>query len=191
MMSSRTWIAVVLASVATVGCHDTVSPEAPEPTTYVYDVALSGDLAQSFVGVTQVITIANGHSEPWPHQNGAMVGTDRTWLALESENQSVRVGIALLGPFGTGTFGLRPKNERLDPTARTFEAVLSVETSPGEFRHYKINAGSVVVSRAFNFRRTLSFTFSADTAEVISSAGRTTASLPVQLSGSVTEVPKN
>jgi len=190
-MSSPRWIAAALASVILVGCENVVEPPAPQPTTFAFDVAVRGEVTQEFGGLTQVLTMRNGHAEPWPRPSGELISTDFTALGMIPGNQTVGLSIALFGPFGTGTFGLRNQDERLDPTARTFEATYSVQTRPGEFSHYKIRAGSVVVGMD-GLRRTLSFSFSADSADLVRRGTfMGSAFLPVQLSGSMTEVPRN
>jgi hypothetical protein len=189
-MSSRRWMAAIVTSLALAGCESPAAPERPEETLYAFDVSVTDDsLTRSLTGLTQVVTLPNGHAEPWPIPDGRMVGTDRTAFQLIPGPRAPALSIVLLGPFGTGEFNLRPRNQRLDPTARTFEAGYSIEIAPGQWRHYKIDGGTVTVGMDGD-RRMLTFALTAETAELVSSSARSRrAPIPIALSGTLIEVP--
>ena len=152
---------------------------------------IDDSLTRSLVGFTDVLTMPNGHAEPWPIPDGTMVGTDRTVFSLIPGPNVSGLSIALLGPFGTGDFELRKQGQRLDPTARKFEAFYSIEVAPGSWRHYAIDSGTVRVGWAGE-RRALTFSLFADTARLVSmGAPAGVASIPVELSGRAIATQKN
>ena len=191
-MSSGRWMAAILTSVALAGCEDSVAPEGLTPTRYSFDVTVTDDsLTRSLIGITEILTMPNGHSEPWPRPSGQMVGTDRTVFSLIPGPSVSGLSIVLLGPFGTGDFELHHDGERIDPTARKFEAFYSIEAPAGEWRHYAIDSGTVRVGWAGE-RRALTFSLFADTARLVRMGAHAgVESRPIELAGRVISTQKN
>jgi hypothetical protein len=190
MMWSRRLVALFAAALTASACEDALEPEVPTPRAYSYEVTVAGDLAESFSGATEVITIRNGMAEPWPPPSGELFATDRTWFALVPVWKSQGLSFSLHGPIEPGVYTLRVFGERIDPAAKTFEAGYSVQTGPGVFRHYKISEGTVTISIE-GFLQKVSFAFAADTAEHVTMGHHQGwESLPVQISGSLTELPR-
>jgi hypothetical protein len=189
-MSNRRLVAAFAAALTISACKDGLEPEVPAVRVYSYEVTVAGDLSESFSGATEVLTIRNGMAEPWPPPSGELFFTDRTWFGLVPVGKSQGLSFALHGPIEPGVYTLRMPGERIDAAAKTFEARYSVQTGPGDFRHYIINEGTVTISTEGSLQK-VSFLFAADTAEHVSMGHHAGwESLPVQVTGSLTELPR-
>lgn len=180
---------LALLAMAVVSCADSVAP-VPQPPLFSYELSITDSLTASFIGMTEGVTIDDGFARGTT-PSGPLVATDATTFMLISEDDAVGLVVRLLGPFEVGTYKLLRDDEAINPAAKRFEVGLSLKTGPATFRHYRRISGVVTVTMNDFDKRIASFSFAADSAELIDGgASRGIVASPIQISATLTERPR-
>lgn len=180
---------LALLPIAILSCGDPVAP-VPQPPLFSYDLAITDSVTASFIGLTEGVTIDDGFARGTT-PSGPLVATDATTFMLISEGDAVGLVVRLLGPFEVGTYKRLRDDEAIHPAAKRFEVGFSLKTGPSTFRHYRGISGAVTVTMNDFDKRIVSFSFEADSAELIDGgASRGLVASPIQISATLTERPR-